>query len=138
MTAESEQQHMLTPWDSMDDITAVSSGKAIEAVNTEMITKDIELSSKTIISILAGFIIGVILCVMLVGVVGLTVGVAIVMACVVAVPLMAVGTVKDATEELRWRRALHSLQSRKIEGEVFYANSVHPENIIDLEEMIVH
>lgn len=125
------------PQDTMDDITSISSGKAIEEVNTQMVSKNIELSAKTIMSIIAGAILGLIMFMLLFGLVGTTVGVAVFMACTVAVPFLMVGTVKDATQEVRWRRALHTLQSRNIEGQVFYVNSLHAENIVDLQEMIV-
>ncbi len=50
-------------------------------------------------------------------------------------PFFAVGTIRDRTQQTRWKRTLQDMKSRKIEGQVFYPNSTQPENIIDLQEM---
>lgn len=132
-----EQQVIRHPMETMDDVTEVSSTAEIERRNTFMITKNTEARSKTVISVLVGGAVGLMLCLIVVPFLGYTVGAVIILICLVATPLLMVGTVKDPTQQVRWKRLLKQLQSRNIEGQVFYPNSNKPENLTSLEEMQV-
>lgn len=125
------------PQDTMDDITSISSGREIEKVNTTMVTRSTEIRWKTIVVMVVGAGIGGVLGFMLYPLAGVTVAAAVFCIIMAAVVYLGVGTVRDSTEERKWRRAMHQLQSRNIEGQVFYVNSSHPENLIDLQEMII-
>ena len=113
------------PRDTMDDITMVSSTEEIEKRNTYMITKNTEARSRTVFAVLGGAIAGLVVCLVVGPFVGYTIGAVFIL----------VGRMRDRTQQVRWKRLLQKLQSRNIEGEVFYPNSTHPENITDLEEM---
>lgn len=125
------------PMTTMNDITALSAGEEIEKVNTMQVSKGVELRSRVIVSILAGFVLGVLLCIIAAQFIPLQFAVFLILIGTVAVPFFVTGTVNDATQQVRWKRAMQELESRDIEGEVFYVNSSHPENITDLHELII-
>lgn len=121
----------------MNDITGVSAPGSIERVNTMQITKNTEARSKTVLSVIVGLGIGVLFALVVAQFAGMTVGAFVAVACMFLVPFLAVTRVKDATQQARWRRAMETMKSRKVEGNVFYVNSTHAENIVDVKEMIV-
>lgn len=123
------------PRETMDDITEVSSTEELERRNTYMITKNTEARSKTVFSVLVGGAVGLVLCLIIAQFVGYTIGAFFIIGGMLIVPFFSVGTVKDRTQQVRWRRALQQIRSRNIAGEVFYPNSDHAENITSLEEM---
>ena len=124
------EQRQLHPRETMDDITEVSSTASIERKNTFMITKSTEARSKTVFSTIIGGVIGLLICLMLAPIIGITFGVVFILIGLVAAPFLMVGQVKD-----RWKRLLRRLQSRNIAGEVFYPNSNQPERLSSLKEM---
>ncbi|RGK02409.1 hypothetical protein DXC37_09005 [Bifidobacterium bifidum] len=119
----------------MDDITMVSSTEEIEKRNTYMITKNTEARSRTVFAVLGGAIAGLVVCLVVGPFVGYTIGAVFILVGAGVSPFLLVGRMRDRTQQVRWKRLLQKLQSRNIEGEVFYPNSTHPENITDLEEM---
>lgn len=121
----------------MDDVTEVSSTQSIERQNTITVTRNIEMRSKTLFSIIGGFIIGLLLFFMLFKLVGMTIGALIVVACSVGTPLLLVGRVNDPTQQVRWRRLVAKIKSRDIEGQVFFPNSDTPENITRIETVVM-
>ncbi|MBT1162144.1 hypothetical protein JS541_09905 [Bifidobacterium sp. SO1] len=126
----------------MDDITEVSSSEQIERKNTFMLTKNTEARSRTVFSVIGGGVVGLVCCVIVAslfggGTLGWAIGSAFILAGMVLAPFLLVGTIKDRTQQARWKRLYENLQSRKIEGQVFYPNSTHPENIVDFKEMEV-
>ncbi len=123
------------PRDTMDDITMVSSTEEIEKRNTYMITKNTEARSRTVFAVLGGAIAGLVVCLVVGPFVGYTIGAVFILVGAGGSPFLLVGRMRDRTQQVRWKRLLQKLQSRNIEGEVFYPNSTHPENITDLEEM---
>lgn len=134
MDDDPRQRH---PQGTMDDVTSISSSKEIEKVDTIMVSKSMEVRPTVVVAAIAGGIAGGVIAFMLEPLVGMTAAAVVFLAIIAAVVFLTTGTVRDATEEYRWRRALHTLQSHDIEGEVFYVNSLHPENIVDLQEMII-
>lgn len=129
------EQRQLHPRETMDDITEVSSTASIERKNTFMITKNAEARSKTVFSTIIGGVIGLLICLMLAPIIGITFGVVFILIGLVAAPFLMVGQVKDRTQQVRWKRLLRKLQSRNIAGEVFYPNSNQPEHLSSLKEM---
>ena len=129
------EQRQLHPRETMDDITEVSSTASIERKNTFMITKSTEARSKTVFSTIIGGVIGLLICLMLAPIIGITFGVVFILIGLVAAPFLMVGQVKDRTQQVRWKRLLRRLQSRNIAGEVFYPNSNQPERLSSLKEM---
>lgn len=123
------------PRETMDDITEVSSTEELERKNTYMITKNTEARSKTVFSVLFGGLAGLVVCLVVAQFVGYTIGAFFILFGMLAVPFFMVGTVKDRTQQVRWKRTLQQIRSRKIDGEVFYPNSNQAENITSLEEM---
>lgn len=127
----------------MEDITEVSSTEGIERKNTIMVTRNIEASSRTVLSAVGGAIVGAVLMLIIASIGGgslnsWTVGAIMGLACIPVGPFLFTGRVGDATRQVRYKRILNRLRSRRIEGEVFYPNSDSPENITDLEEMEVN
>lgn len=125
----------LHPRLTMDDITEVSGPKEIERKNTFQITKNTEARSKTVFSTIIGALAGLGVCLMVAPLFGYLFSSFFVVSGGVIAPFFAVGTIRDRTQQTRWKRALQDLKSRKVEGQVFYPNSTQPENIIDLQEM---
>lgn len=126
----------LHPRDTMDDITEVASTQSIERKNTVTITKNTEIRSKTFISIILGGVGGTILCILTWNLIGPMASSAFILAGMAIAPFLAVGTVRDRTQQERWLRMLNRLRSRSISGQVFYPNSDQPENITDLKEAV--
>lgn len=125
----------LHPRLTMDDITEVSGPKEIERKNTFQITKNTEARSKTVFSAIIGALAGLGVCLMVAPLFGYLFSSFFVVAGAVAAPFFVVGTIRDRTQQTRWKRTLQDLKSHKVEGQVFYPNSNQPENIIDLQEM---
>ena len=50
---------------------------------------------------------------------------------------MALTTVRDATQQKRWQRTVMKIKSKEIEGGVFFPNSNTPENITQIEEVVM-
>lgn len=127
------------PRETMDDVTNVSSDEQIERANTFMITKNTEARSRTVFSVILGGGIGFILCIIVASIIGGTVGWSIgamfILAGMIIAPFLIVGTIRDRTQQTRWKRLLEDMRSRNVEGKVFYPNSNQPENIVDLQEM---
>lgn len=121
----------------MNDITGVSSTNELERVNTMTITKDIEARSKTLGFTLLGFLCGLVLCVIVASLTNYMIGAFFALLCTVAFPYVMVGQVRDITQQVRWKRALSLMRSRKVEGGIFYANSTSAENIVDIQELDV-
>lgn len=122
----------------MDDITEVSSPKETAKVNTVTINRNIEVSPRTFLATMAGVFAGIAVGAVLYSL-RLPVAVSAVAACAVgvAIPVMALTTVKDETQQKRWKRAVKLLKSRNIDGGVFFPNSIRPENITELEELVM-
>lgn len=131
----SEEQRRPHPLETMDDITEVSSAEEIEKVNTVMVTKNTEARNKTVIAVLGGGVFGLIPFFIVGPLFSWTLGALLLVVCALISPLLFVGTVRDATQQVRWRRMLNQMRSRNIAGEVFYPNSDGPENITELKEM---
>lgn len=129
------ERKRLHPRETMDDITEVSSTVEIERKNTYMITKNTEARSKTVFSTIIGGVIGLGLCLLFAPLIGITFSVVFVLIGLVAVPFLMVGTIKDRTQQVRWKRLLRQIQSKNIAGQVFYPNSNHPEDLTSLKEM---
>lgn len=125
----------LHPRLTMDDITEVSGPEEIERKNTFQITKNTEARSKTVFSIIVGALAGLALCLIFAPLLGYMFSSFFVLLGGILAPFFAVGTIRDRTQQTRWKRTLQDMKSRKIEGQVFYPNSTQPENIIDLQEM---
>lgn len=125
------------PLETMDDITEVSSTEEVERKNTIMVTKNTEARSKTLVSAILGGVVGVVLMLIIGPLLGWTVGAVFIPIGALAGPFLFVGTVKDRTQQVRWKRLFNKLRSRSIEGEVFYPNSNHPEDITDLKELFI-
>ena len=100
-----------------------------------MITKNTEARSRTVFAVLGGAIAGLVVCLVVGPFVGYTIGAVFILVGAGVSPFLLVGRMRDRTQQVRWKRLMQKLQSRNIEGEVFYPNSTHPENITDLEEM---
>lgn len=98
------EQRQLHPRETMDDITEVSSTASIERKNTFMITKSTEARSKTVFSTIIGGVIGLLICLMLAPIIGITFGVVFILIGLVAAPFLMVGQVKDRTQQVRWKR----------------------------------
>lgn len=132
-------QQMLHPRETMDDITKVSSNEEIERKNTFMITKSTEARSRTVFSVIGGGCVGLIFCIIIASIIGGTlgwmIGAMFILAGMIIAPFFLVGTIRDRTQQTRWKRLLQDIRSRNIEGQVFYPNSNQPENIVDLQEM---
>ena len=92
------EQRQLHPRETMDDITEVSSTASIERKNTFMITKSTEARSKTVFSTIIGGVIGLLICLMLAPIIGITFGVVFILIGLVAAPFLMVGQVKDRTQ----------------------------------------
>lgn len=122
----------------MDDITEVSSPKATAKVNTVTINRNIEVSPRTFLFTMGGVAAGIIVGMILYSL-RMPLPVAAVAAALTAVliPVMALTTVKDETQQKRWTRAVKLLKSKNIDGGVFFPNSSHPENITRLEELVM-
>lgn len=97
------EQRQLHPRETMDDITEVSSTASIERKNTFMITKSTEARSKTVFSTIIGGVIGLLICLMLAPIIGITFGVVFILIGLVAAPFLMVGQVKDRTQQVRWK-----------------------------------
>lgn len=119
----------------MDDITEVSGPEEIERKNTFQVAKNTEARSKTVVAVIVGAAIGLCICLIIAPLFGYMVGAFFILFGAAIVPFFAVGTIRDRTQQARWKRTLEDMKSRKIEGQVFYPNSTQPENIIDLQEM---
>lgn len=123
------------PSETMDDITSVSCPANMERTNTIRLTKNTEIRSKTLLFTIIGAVAGGVLTAITWGLLH-QYGAVFIVAGGFLGPFMGVGTVKDATHELRWKRALRSLQSTKVDGKVFLPNSTHPENVTRLEKAV--
>lgn len=132
---DEEYKGPLHPRLTMDDITEVSGPGEIERKNTFQISKNMEARSKTVFSVIIGALIGLVLCITFGPLIGYTLSAFFVVIGGIVAPFFVVGTIKDRTQQARWKRTLQNMKSRKIEGQVFYPNSTEPENIIDLQEM---
>ena len=124
------------PRDTMDDLTEVSCPQALEKVNTIRLTKSTEVRSKTFTAVVIGAAAGAALMLMFWPLFAQWGSLFIVIGGGVT-PFFMVGTVRDQTRQLRWRRAVNNMRSQKIEGKVFFPNSVHPENVTRLESLVM-
>ena len=124
------------PRDTMDDLTDVSCAQSLEKVNTIRVTKSTEIRSKTFTAVIFGVIGGVILMAMFWPLLAQWGSIFIIIGGALN-PFFMVGTVRDQTRQLRWRRAVNNMHSQKIEGKVFFPNSVHPENVTRLESLVM-
>lgn len=127
---------ILHPRDTMDDITEVASVQSIEKKNTVTLTKNTEIRSKTFISILIGGVTGVVLCFFTWSWLPSMLASAFIPIGAVLGPFLAVGTVRDRTQQERWVRLVNKLRSRSVEGQVFFPNSDEPEDIINIKEAV--
>ena len=129
----------LHPRETMDDITEVSSTKEIAKVNTITINKNMEVQTKTFIWLVGGGAAGVAVTCLLYFGFGLPIilSCAIGLAVIAVIPFMALTTVRDATQQKRCRRTLMKIKSKEIEGGVFFPNSSTPENITQIEEVVM-
>lgn len=123
------------PRDTMDDLTSVSCTEEMEKVNTIRITKSTEMRSRTFLSVVVGGIAGAVLCLVFYPLMG-SMGAVFILIGMLLTPFMAVGRVRDRTQQVRWRRSLNSLRSARVEGRAFFPNSTRPENITRLEGMV--
>ncbi|OZG48833.1 hypothetical protein [Pseudoscardovia suis] len=123
------------PSETMDDITSVSCPERMEKTNTIRLTKNTEIRSKTLLFLIGGAVTGLLIAILLWGVLH-QYGAIFVVAGGALGPFMGVGTVKDATHELRWKRALRRLQSTRVDGKVFLPNSTHAENVTRMEKAV--
>lgn len=124
------------PRETMDDLTEVSCTQSLEKVNTIRVSKSTEIRSKTVTAILVGGVAGGILTIMFWPILNQW-GTVFTILGMVGTPFFAVGTVRDDTRQLRWRRAFNSMKSQKVEGKVFFPNSIHPENVTHLESLVM-
>lgn len=124
------------PRDTMDDLTEVSCPQALEKVNTIRLTKSTEVRSKTFTAVVIGSAVGAVLTLMFWPLINQW-GCAFIILGGILTPFFMVGTVRDQTRQIRWRRAVNNMRSQKIEGKVFFPNSVHPENVTRLESLVM-
>ena len=101
----------LHPRLTMDDITEVASTSEIEKRNTISVTKNTEIRSVTLLSIIGGAAAGLVL-------------------------FLVTGTVNDATGQARWRRLIQGMKSKNVTGKIFFPNSSHPEDVTDTEVVV--
>ena len=121
----------------MDDITEVASVEEIEKKNTITITKNTEARSKTVMAAIAGGVAGVIVFFCLFNFVGIPIASAFIPLGIITVPFFAVGRVNDPTQQVRWKRTLQTMKSKKVEGNIFFPNSNLPEDIIHTQLYVV-
>lgn len=125
------------PLETMDDITEVSSTEEVERKNTVMVTKNTEARSKTITSAIIGGALGIVPMLIIGPLISWTIGAVFPVLFALLGPFLFVGTVKDRTQQVRWKRMFNRLRSHGIEGEVFYPNSNQPEQITQLKELYI-
>ena len=113
----------------MDDITEVSSTASIERKNTFMITKSTEARSKTVFSTIIGGVIGLLICLMLAPIIGITFGVVFILIGLVAAPFLMVGQVKDRTQQVRWKKTPQEIAEPEHRRRGFHPNSNQPEHL---------
>lgn len=125
------------PRDTMDDVTEVSSAKSIEKKNTVMLTrKGVEARSKTVIMVIIGAFVGVAFFLLFQPLLGTTVSVFFIVLFPAAMPFLFVGTVRDGTEQVRWKRYVNRTKSKEIVGQIFFPNSTEAENVTETEMVV--
>lgn len=126
----------LHPRLTMDDITEVASTSEIEKRNTISVTKNTEIRSVTLLSIIGGAAAGLVLFLITVGFLGLFVSTIWIVAGAILGPFLVTGTVNDATGQARWRRLIQGMKSKNVTGKIFFPNSSHPEDVTDTEVVV--
>ena len=131
----------LHPRETMDDVTEVSSGESIEATDTLMVTRNVEVRSKTFGSIIGGLLLGIppaaIAVTSLPRDIGATLAVPLLLLPAVILPLLVTGTVHDRTRQVRYKRLINRMRSKNIEGQAFYPNSDAPEDLLAPKTLLI-
>lgn len=122
------QTMMRHPSETMDDLTDLSADEAMERRNTIMVTKSMEVRSKTVFGLIVGLVVGVAASIPFVLLLG-PIAAPVALLPTAIGPLLSSGTVRDRTEQARYSRLWNAWRGRGVEGRVWFPNGNQPEDL---------